>query len=348
MDGGMYAEFFKKSLCIEYVRQHNLAFFQRDINKEYKKLFIADTYENIFYKIKSGQNNYYESWGSPQSQNMKFYIDYDKKNVPNSSGDLIGHKNDIYNIINKVKELIPGINDVYILKSIPDIEKKSYHIIFDGIHFSSYKIMKAFVEERLKPFFKELFEQKIVDTSVYEPKCFRSLLCTKFGQNRVLYLLETEPFMQELNEVVISKEDTTLDHFLKTCVTYIKPESALFDFKSDRKKVNSKKIHLNEQDVYSDKEIVKKYIDILDPSRYTDRNKWLNVGYILYSINHEYRDIWHYFSSKWENYNEVEADIAWNSFANTEYIYTINNLIHLAKVDNPEECNELSKYPIMT
>ena len=341
----VYAEFFTKKPCMEYVRQHNLAFFQRDINKDYKKLFIADTYENIYNKIINGQNNYYESWISPQPQNMKFYIDYDKKtpNTADTSQTTLSYKNDIYNIINKVRELIPNITDVYILKSIPDIEKKSYHIIFDGVHFTSYKSIKSFVEDRLKPLFKELFENKIVDTSVYEPKCFRSLLCTKFGQNRPLYLLETEPFMQELSEVIIEKEATTLDHFLKTCLTYIRPDSILFDYRSEKKKVNSKKVHLNEQDVYSDKDIVKKYIDILDPSRYTDRNKWLNVGYIIYSINPDYNDVWHYFSYKWEHYNQNDADIAWNSFANTEYIYTINNLIHLAKIDNPEECDELSK-----
>jgi hypothetical protein len=248
----VYAEFFTKKPCMEYVRQHNLAFFQRDINKDYKKLFIADTYENIYNKIINGQNNYYESWTSPQPQNMKFYIDYDKKssNTTDTSQTTLSYKNDIYNIINKVRELIPNITDVYILKSIPDIEKKSYHIIFEGVHFTSYKSIKSFVEDRLKPLFKELFENKIVDTSVYEPKCFRSLLCTKFGQNRPLYLLETEPFMQELSEIVIEKESTTLEHFLKTCLTYIRPDSILFDYRSEKKKVNSKKVHLNEQDVY--------------------------------------------------------------------------------------------------
>ena len=36
--------------------------------------------------------------------------------------------------------------------------------------------------------------------------------------------------------------------------------------------------------------MVKKYLDILDADRYTDRNKWLNIGYILYSLSQNKTD----------------------------------------------------------
>jgi P4 family phage/plasmid primase-like protien len=169
-------------------------------------------------------------------------------------------------------------------------------------------------------------------------------LSTKCGQDRPLYLLETGAFLKELQEVVITPEETTFDQFLKTCITNIEPDSILFNYKSERKKDNSKKVHLmnNDEDIYSDKEVVRKYLDILDPERWSDRNKWLNIGFILSSINREYFDLWHYFSSKWENYDEVQVNLAWDSFANSEYIYTINNLIYLAKIDNPEEFKDLA------
>ena len=80
----------------------------------------------------------------------------------------------------------------------------------------------------------------------------------------------------------------------------------------------------------------------MDADRYTDRNKWLNIGYILYSLSPDYRDLWHYFSSKWENYEQSQCDIAWDSFNNNEFIYTIHNLIHLARIDNPDDFNELT------
>jgi P4 family phage/plasmid primase-like protien len=354
-------EFTKVAECVEYCNSHNLAFFRRDLNDNFTKIFVADTYSNIFDKIKAGHNKYYESWSA--NQTMKFFIDYDKKikneqiesftggtaeeeqpsQIARLRAQQLGHKSDILNIINHVKTVLPKVTGVYILKSIPDTDKKSYHIIFEGLHFPNYRNMKVFVEEQIKPKFKELFDQKIIDTTVYAPKCFRSLLCTKFGQNRCLYLLETEPFMTELREVVISREDTTFEHFKKTCLTYIEGNSVLYTYKpTDKKKETNKKVHLiNDGDIYSDKEITRKYLDILDPDRYTDRNKWLNVGYILYSINSDYGDLWHYFSSKWDNYNERDAAIAWDSFGNSEYIYTIHNLMHLAKTDNPADFNEL-------
>jgi P4 family phage/plasmid primase-like protien len=346
-------EFTKVAECIEYCQSNNLAFFRRDLNSNFAKIMVADTYQNIFDKIKKGDNKFYESW-SP-SQYMKFFVDYEKKieiidtmdvkkRLQKINEDHLTHKNDILNIINYVKTLLPNVSRVYILKSIPDVEKKSYHIIFDGVHFPNYKNMKVFVEEQLKLKFKDLFDKKIIDTTVYAPKCFRSLLCSKFGQNRPLFLLDTNKFLSELNEDVISPEETTFEHFKKTSLTYIEGNSVLFSYKpTDKKKETNKKVHLiNDGDIYSDKEVIRKYIDILDPDRYTDRNKWINVGYILHSINRENIDLWHYFSSKWENYNEKDCDVAWESFENSEYIYTIHNLMHLTQIDNPDDYVELS------
>lgn len=351
----------QKAECIKYCEAHNLAFFQRDLNNSSSKIFIADTYQNIWNTIREkgvAKSHYYESWSAHQP--MKLYIDYDKKIEPvtgNSESDIkrriqrmdetdsMKHKTDIINIINTIRQMLPEIRGVYILKSYPDTEKKSYHIIFDGLHFTKAKSIQIYLEEQLKPKFRELFEAKIIDTKVYAPICFRTLLSTKCGQNRPLYLLDTTAFVSELQETIIPPEETTFEQFLKTCITNIEPDSILFNYKSERKKDNSKKVHLmnNDEDIYSDKEVVRKYLDILDPERWSDRSKWLNIGYILSSINREYIDLWHYFSSKWENYNESDANIAWDSFQNSEYIYTINNLIHLARIDNPEEFNELAK-----
>jgi len=358
----------QKTECQEYCKVNNLAYFQRDLNSNFAKIIVADSYSNIFDKIKSGDNKFYESWWP--TQNMKFFIDYEKKQnssetissiiqqgtnsnsltidiqrrIQQLNEEQLTHKNDILNIINHVKTLLQNISNVYILKSIPDNEKKSYHIIFEGVHFPNYRNMKIFVEEQLKPKFKDLFDKKIIDTTVYAPKCFRSLLCSKYGQNRPLYLLNTDLFLSELKEEIIEPDNTTFDHFKKTCITYIEGNSTLYSYKQiDKKKENNKKLHLiNDGDIYSDKEIVKKYLDIIDPDRYTDRNKWLNVGYILHSINNEYIDLWHYFSAKWDNYNKKDSDIAWDSFQNNEYIYTLHNLMYLAKIDNPADFEDLS------
>ena len=349
-----FKEFSKsqKTEVFAYCKNYKLSCFQRDLNDSGAKILVADSYQNVFNKIKLGKNNFYEYWSAQQP--IKLFIDYDRKVEHVDPNDLKkrlkiidehnNHKTDILNLINSIKTLIPNITGVYILKSIPNFEKKSYHIIFDGIHFSNRTIMKRFVEEQLKPKFKELFDKKIIDTKVYGDLCFRTLLSTKCGQNRPLYLIDTDAFINELQENPFSVQDTTYEHFLKTSITHIEESSFLYGYKSEKKKNNSKKVHLmNEEDIYSDKEVVRKYLDILDGDRYTDYNKWLNIGFILYSINPDFVDLWHYFSSKWEHYDEDMCNSKWNTFANSEYIYTINNLIYLARIDNPDDYEELSK-----
>lgn len=344
-----------KNAWVDYCKANNMAIFQRDLNSNHAKILVADSYQNIFHKIKNGEQSFYEYWLPYQC--FKLYVDYDKKvripvvdpnNIENRARQLldqeVSHKNDLINIINHVQTVLPGIHAVHIMKSIPDNEKKSYHIVFEGRHFTSRLNMKKFVEEQIKPKFKDIFEKKHFDTTVYDDRCFRLLNCTKFGEDRSLYLLDTNAFLSELREEVIPIQDTSLEQFLKTCVTYIEPDSEPYSYKAiDKKKENNKKVHLiNDGDIYSDKEIIRKYLDILDPDRYGDRNKWLNIGYILHSISNEYVDLWHYFSSKWEFYSEPDADVAWDSFQNSEYIYTIHNLIHLARLDNPDDFSELS------
>jgi P4 family phage/plasmid primase-like protien len=330
-----------KNNWVDYCKTHSCSIFQRDLNNNGAKILVADTYENIFNKIVSGDNYFYEYW--LPSQCFKLYIDYDKKVDLTSDQQEISHVNDIVNLVTHVQSILPGITDISILKSIPDDFKKSYHIIFSGRHFSTRLNIKKFIEEQLKPKFRGLFDKKIFDTTVYDDRCFRLLLCTKRGENRPLYLLDTNVFLSELNEVVV--DNVTFDNFLETCITYITPESEPFVYKSttSKKEGTNKKVHLiNDGDIYSDKEIIKKYLDILDPDRYNDRNKWLNVGYILHSINRDWVDLWHYFSCKWDRYSESDSDIAWDSFENSEYIYTIHNLIYLAKIDNPEDFSELT------
>lgn len=348
----LFKEFSKnqKQDAFEYSINNKLAVWQRDLNDSGAKILLADSYENIFNKIKNGSNNYYEYWSANDS--VKLFIDYDNK-IERPEVDIkrkvkrideqSTHKTDILNIINTIRTLIPNIKATHILKSIPNQDKRSYHLIFEGIHFSNRATLKRFIEEQIKPKFKEL-DKKIIDVKVYGDLCFRTLLSTKAGQNRPLYLLNTDDFINELQENPYTIEQTTYDQFLKTCISYIDNDSFRYDYRSEKKKNNNKKVHLmNEEDMYSDKEVVRKYLDLLDGDRYTDYNKWLNIGFILFSINPDYVDLWHYFSSKWEHYDEVLCNCKWNTFANSEYIYTINNLIFLAKVDNPDDSEELSK-----
>ena len=340
----------QKTDCFEYAKQNELPVWQRDLNATGAKILLVDSYENIFNKIKSSKNNFYEYWSA--NDNVKIFIDYDRKVQIEDLNDLKkrvkivdeekNYKSDILNIINYIKLIIPNIKATHILKSIPAIHKKSFHIVFEGIHFNNRSTLKKFMLEQLYPKFRELFDQKIIDVKVYGDLCFRTLLSTKFGQNRPLYLIKTNDFLNELQENVIMPENITLDDFLKCSISYIDDKSQLYNYKPEKKKNNNKKEIITE-DIYSDKEVVKKYLDLLDADRYTDYNKWLNIGFILYSINSDFVDLWQYFSQKWEHYDEINSTNKWNSFSNSEYIYTINNLIFLARCDNPDDCEELDK-----
>lgn len=335
----------QKKECFEYADKNGLNVFQKDLNETGAKILVVDSYENIFEDIKNNialkKNNYYEYWDA--NKPIKLFIDYDKKiNEDNAEDDDNVHKTDIVNLINTIKKMIPRIKDTYILKSIPNITKKSYHIIFDGIYFLNRLTLKKFMEDQLKPKFKELFDKHIIDIKVYGDICFRTLLSSKSGENRALFMLKTDNFINELSEIPLSIEETTLDHFLKTCISNIS-SCEVYNYKPEKKKTINKKLHLNEGDIFSDKEIIRKYLDLLDADRYSDYNKWINIGFILFSIHNEYDDLWHYFSAKSDKYDKRICTEKWNTFASSEYKYTINNLIYLAKIDNPDDSIELEK-----
>ena len=334
-----YHEFNTKKQCEEYCNTNGLSFYQKDINATGNKLFVATSHKCIYNMIQDTttiNKSFYESWNV--STPMKFFIDYDRKTDGKPDADAI-HKTDIHNIIQYVFSAL-STDDVTILKSMPDKDKKSYHLVFHKVLFNNYKSMKLFVENKFKVQFKELLDSKIIDTTVYSPKCLRSLGASKFGQKRPLFLIQTNNFIDNLIEAIIPTP--TFEEFERSCITDTKGAD-LFTYKHNEKRNESnKKIYLHtDQDIYGDKEIIKKYLDILDPSRYIDRNKWLNVGYILYSISSDNLDLWLYFSSKWESYNERDAEIAWFSLASNECGHTIHNLIHLAKKDNPNDCIQL-------
>ena len=317
----------------------DIRMFEKDINERMSHTFIATSYRDIYESIRSGEcNNYYETIDA--TQHVKLFFDYDKKikieTDPKKRLDQLKdntHIHDIHNIINRIRVFFPS-NEIYILKSIPDTEKKSYHIIVNGAYFKNMRILKTFIKENFVDEFKELHADHIMDMSVYGSKCLRIAMCTKYNQERPLLLLRTETFINEMREEVIT--DIPYDTFLKTCICKIDDTCVEFKYKSSKKKVQQV-----EGDVYTEKEVIKQYLDLLDSDRYVDRNKWLNIGYILYSIDKDYSDLWHYFSKKWDKYDENHCNVAWESFANNEQKYTVHNLMHLASIDSPNEFSAL-------
>lgn len=340
----------------------NTGSFQRELhNKKYA--FLLKSYESMYNDVMAGIRcntplNCHDLI-TTKHKKLKLFIDYDRKpskigdvrSAVNAGNDALvsvlheSHKNEIVGIVNAIKDAVPTKqvdNDtVHILKSVPNVEKKSYHIIIESLVFKTIDAMKKFVEDTLKPIFPDLFTESIIDTQVYKPGGLRLLGCVKIGSDRILHLLDTAQFLSTYTEKIIPFSKITLEQFKACSITSIDPKYEPFAYRRQAQRPQQAKIHMSDEDIYEEHEVVQRYVDLLDPSRYTERNKWLNVGYILHSINPNFDKIWHNFSQKWDKYTHRDAQIAWESFANGEIIYTINNLIHLARIDNPDGLEEV-------
>ena len=362
-------EFNRKAERTKYLGDHPLTgeqcTLQRDLNSNGGKTFIVNTFDALYKNIKAkGPTlNLYEDYDAKQPLCLFFDIDFKvnssftmediKRSIKNPSDTtVLSVKPNIVNLINVVTELYPSkqitSNTVHILKSIPDTTKKSYHIIFESVIFKNINNMKTFVLEAIKPRFAHLFDTtdastgkktNVLDPNVYRVGAFRLYNCAKYGSDRILKLLDTQQFMGGQEEIQVPV--SSVEHLKKTMVSFADPVYEVIVYKSTIQR--TKKVHMaNEGEVYTDAEIVQRYSDILDSSRYTDRNKWLNVGYILRSLGDSYRDLFHHFSSKWASYNKADAEVAWHSF-NGECRYTIAHLRQLARMDNQEEFDSIIK-----
>lgn len=334
-----------KKDAVKYAQENNQLFFQKDYNTNHmKSFFIDNNYSSVWKDIQNGENSIYESWYPTQP--LKLFIDYenDETKTPNLTSQIA--KKDILDIIQCISQLFPMIFDSYILKSVPDTKKQSYHIIFNGIYFPNIKNMKLWVCDILKGKFAELFDKKIIDQGIYGDKCLRMLLCSKLGETRPLFWVDPNDFMNDLKETILTKEQTTIEHFKQSALTFI-DGSVLFTHipvAKPRVNKNTNAILTEDSNLYTDKQVIMQYLDLLDQDRFNDRNKWLNVGYILYGISPDNNDLWHHFSKKWGNYQKDDCEKDWNSFVNGQNNYTIHNLMTLVKHDSPEAFEDLIKH----
>lgn len=86
---------------------------------------------------------------------------------------------------------------------------------------------------------------------------------------------------------------------------------------------------------------ISKIIDSINPTRFTDRNKWLNVGYILKGISTSLNGEWHRFSAKWDSYNHQNAEKTWESL-NVTQTYTVADLNNLLVKDIKDVIGEIT------
>lgn len=337
-----------KAECEVDVREKDVYYFQRDYALKSgsasrgAKQHISCTLEAAWHHIQAVPlPNYHEAWLSDTP--VKIYLDYDRGKDHYDPEQSI---EDIRNLCFEIKRLAPSIEHTLILKSTPDEgyigpQKNSYHLIFTGAHFSNAVALKAWIKHHLSVPFRELIRLKILDLQIYRSSgSLRTALSAKPGDPRPLCFLSTSDFLETKTEVTIPRDAVDYALFEQSCVTAIDPLSVhIADVASSTASTTASSSLQPAEQTYSDKEVVKKYLELLSPDRYKVRNKWLNIGYILRSINPEYKDLWHWFSAQWSQYRYTDAEGAWESLAGGQ-MYTLESLKHLASLDSQSTFDE--------
>jgi P4 family phage/plasmid primase-like protien len=124
---------------------------------------------------------------------------------------------------------------------------------------------------------------------------------------------------------------------LKTNLSAPILESATF---TDIVEMSNDLAHLNvEKDLAEARELVK----FLSPSRASNYNEWMSVGYVLYNISggsREALNLWCEWSSQDEKYNETVCIDIWETKIRLRNKPTLGTLIYYAKNDNREKYQE--------
>jgi len=88
-----------------------------------------------------------------------------------------------------------------------------------------------------------------------------------------------------------------------------------------------------------DYELIERLLTLLKPFRYTDRNEWITVGWILFNVTNGSKDgfeLWNQFSMRApDKYDRNSCTYEWNRM--TKRDMTMGSLKFLAKTDNPDE-----------
>jgi P4 family phage/plasmid primase-like protien len=98
------------------------------------------------------------------------------------------------------------------------------------------------------------------------------------------------------------------------------------------------------QGLQSDVDTAKNLIELLSDERAENYNSWIEVGFCLHNIDHSLLDAWLTFSERSEKYKTNECETLWTKFRNQGL--TIASLYRWAKIDSPDEYNELKRNEI--
>lgn len=364
-----------KTECVKRISQTGAVMFQEDINKKSAKEFLAASYKEIYDAIREKEffnACFYESYD--KNQPVKVFIDYDGKGLEPSTA-----QKHISMIIEAFMNDLDCTREDVCLLSACNETKQSYHIIFNRF-VRNVGILKNVVKSILeKNKLSGLLNNKYVDSVVYSPRCMRLLLCTKYGENRPLRLVPIDADGALQFTALTPLADVSYSTFLDSCLTYTQ-NSIEFDGElllrgnanetSLARIANPRAIAVgggvdgvtdDEDDVpdmMSLSEVCEKLLNELDPTRGNDRNKWLNIAYILRSVFRKDVNVGYHlflkFSRKTFRDRASFSRLEFESYVKKQYysiiddrVYTVNDLKYLVLCDNPEAAQEISEEIVM-
>ena len=294
--------------------------FCEDLNSSGSKCFYVSCPENIYTRIQDNQeSNFYESW--TKKTNLYFSLDLDIKiELYEESIEIV--KKNIANVINGFKKYYDCIIDISkiivlesdsVYKKYDKTNKFSFHVIFRGVYFENFIVLKDFFRRLNKD-----FEMPFCDPSIYNETCFRLCYNSKFGKRSILIPIE----LKIGNNITKTEFNTTLSGYnfwLQTMITYIDLKDKIIDQSKIYYRINKpenidKKINKDSIKNINLEQILYK----LPAKYYDDYNFWIRIGMILHKIDNNNLELWMKWSSQSHKYKEHEMQKIWNSFNTSE------------------------------
>ena len=316
----------------------NLKLIQEDKNINGEKIFYIMDNRELYTKIKKKIDNnitpnYYESWTDNTNLLFSLDIDINDKNINieeilvNNIKLIIKYGKKFYNYEYKTK-------NIFLLKSINQTEKYSYHIIFRGLIFENNKLLRNFYDR-----INELEELKYCDKSIYNLTCLRTCFSSKKSKDSILTSYKLKINGKET--MGLENYENEFDYFEKTLITNIDYEDK--EFIKKEKHVDIEKIE-NDVDLITEIKSNNDIENILSylPSKYCEEfNLWNKVGICLFSIDENNKNIFKEFSKKSNKYHDNYIDKLWEGYKKNinKNLIGIGSLIHWAKEGGYENNN---------
>lgn len=320
-------KFYKKEQAIKTfekisnsLKKFDHQLFCEDLNSLGCKCFYVTCPENIYSRIKDNkESNFYETW--TKNSNLYFSLDLDIKIdsyeesmdivKSNINKVILGFKN-YYNVkIDKEKIIVLESDSKY--KEYDKTNKFSFHVIFRGIYFENFLILRDFFR-RLNKDYQMLY----CDNSIYNETCLRLCYNSKFGKKSILIPIEIK-IDNKITKTEFNSNETPYNFWLETMITKI-------DIKDEM--INKDKIYykINKQENV-DKKVIKDNVKNVNlehllfklPSKYYDEyNFWIKIGLILNNIDNNNFKLWCKWSAQSNKYKEEEMESKWNNFSKSE------------------------------